>query len=196
MNLFHEWYFFSKKPFAAKTADGISRGIEEIELNMTLQRLIRGKIHTQVATCNINITFESETPTLPFFNIMETNIPSFRRKTKKSRIFKSSYNGYQETSKEHQSFSLNIDGCWWRCLCALTIQRAMLARAYAPGSATHARQVKGEKPDKYSERRSHWQQSDGWRYSQVIWFHNWLYLHVFIRRQTAQFSWALRLECP
>ena len=32
----------------------------------------------------------------------------------------------------------------------------MLAGAYAPG-----RQVKGEKPDKYSERRSHWQQGDG-----------------------------------
>ena len=60
------------------------------------------------------------------------------------------------------------------CLCALTIQRAMLAGAYALGRATHARQVKGEKPDKYSERRSHWQQGDGWRYWQVIWFHNWL----------------------
>ena len=37
----------------------------------------------------------------------------------------------------------------------------MLTGAYAPGRAAHARQVKGEKPDKCSERRSHWQQGDG-----------------------------------
>ena len=85
---------------------------------------------------------------------------------------------------------------WWRCLCALVIRRGMLCGAYAPGRATHARQVKGEKSDKYSERGSHRQQGDGWRYWQVMWFHNWLLLHVFIWRQTTQVSWALHLECP
>ena len=39
---------------------------------------IRGDIHTQVATLNVNMTLESETSSVA------TNIPSFRRKTKKS----------------------------------------------------------------------------------------------------------------
>ena len=46
------------------------------------------------------MTLESETPTLPTLtSIVATNIPSFRRKTKKS-YFKS-YHEHQETSKEH-----------------------------------------------------------------------------------------------
>ena len=39
----------------------------------------------------------------------------------------------------------------WSSLRVLLIWRAMLAGAQAPGRVTHARQVKGEKPDKYSE---------------------------------------------
>ena len=35
--------------------------------------------------------------------------------------------------------------------CFTDLGRAMLAGAHAPGRVTHARQVKGEKPDEYSE---------------------------------------------
>ena len=56
--------FVKKVSFPAKTADGISMGyFEEIELNGVFQGLIRGRIHTQVATHNVNMTLESETPT-------------------------------------------------------------------------------------------------------------------------------------
>ena len=46
------------------------------------------------------MTLESESPTpTPLTSSVATNIPSFRRKTKKSYFL--SYNEYQETSKEH-----------------------------------------------------------------------------------------------
>ena len=45
---------------------------------------LRGGIHTQVATLNVNMTLESEIPTpLSLTPSVATNIPSFRRKTKK-----------------------------------------------------------------------------------------------------------------
>ena len=47
----------------------------------------------------------------------------------------------------------------WGSLCTSETRRAMLAGAIAPGRATHARQVKGEKSDKYSEQR--WKQDVG-----------------------------------
>ena len=54
-----------------------------------------GGIHTQVAMPNVNMTLESETPTpLSLTSSVATNIPSFRRKTKKS-YFLISYYGYQ-----------------------------------------------------------------------------------------------------
>ena len=46
---------------------------------------LMGGIHTQVAMLNVNMTLESETPTpLSLTSSVATNIPSFRRKTKKS----------------------------------------------------------------------------------------------------------------
>ena len=44
---------------------------------------LRDDIHTQVATLNFNMTLESE-PSPSLTSSMATNIPSFRRKTKKS----------------------------------------------------------------------------------------------------------------
>ena len=68
------------------------------------KNLLKGGIHTQVVTLNVNMTLESETPTpLSLTSSVVTNIPSFRRKTKKS-YFLISYYGYQETSKEHHLY--------------------------------------------------------------------------------------------
>ena len=74
-------------------------------LNKVLNpRKVRGDIHTQVATLNVNMTLESETPIPPpLTSSVATNIPSFRRKTKKSYFL--SYNEYQETSKEHHLYN-------------------------------------------------------------------------------------------
>ena len=48
---------------------------------------------------NVNITLESKIPNPPpLTSTVATNIPLFRRKTKKSYFL--SYNEYQETSKE------------------------------------------------------------------------------------------------
>ena len=59
---------------------------------------VRGDIHTEVATLNVNITWESEPPP-PLTLSVATNIPSFWRKTK--NLYFLSYHEYQETSKEH-----------------------------------------------------------------------------------------------
>ena len=66
------------------------------------KNLLRGGIHTQVSTLNINMTLESETPTpLSLKSSVATNIPSFREKT----YFLISYYGYQEMSKEHHLYN-------------------------------------------------------------------------------------------
>ena len=47
--------------------------------------VLRGDIHTQFATLNVNMTLKSETLTPPpLTSSVATDIPSFRRKTKKS----------------------------------------------------------------------------------------------------------------
>ena len=48
------------------------------------QKLVRGDIHTQVPTLNVNMTLESEILTPPpLTSSVATNFSSFRRKTKK-----------------------------------------------------------------------------------------------------------------